>query len=391
LPLGWSSPLLSEVAHRESGHTPDIGVPEYWNGDIRWLSLADCDRLNNVFVSETTKSITKLGIENSSARLLPAGVVVLSRDAGVGQSAITACPIAVSQHFLAWECSEVLSSKFLYYWFQRLRPELERIAVGSTIKTIGLGYFDKLRVPLPPKQLQLGVSNALYALDVLSNEIKALSDAKGDYKRGLMQQLLTGQKRFPEFLSEKWGEVHLGSIFLERNEANRPDLPLLSVTGDRGLIPRDEVDKRDTSNPDKSKYKRVAIGDIAYNTMRMWQGVSALASMEGIISPAYTVAIPTDRISGRFAKHLFKYPPVINLFHRHSQGLVDDTLNLKFDRFAKIKLTIPRDVDEQERIAGVFDLVDREIALLAAQRAQVELYKRGLLSRLLSGELKVPA
>ena len=64
------------------------------------------------------------------------------------------------------------------------------------------------------------------------------------------------------------------------------------------MIPRDQLDKRDTSNPDKAKYKRVAVGDIAYNTMRMWQGVSALASLEGIVSPAYTVAVPTDKIHG---------------------------------------------------------------------------------------------
>jgi type I restriction enzyme S subunit len=163
------------------------------------------------------------------------------------------------------------------------------------------------------------------------------------------------------------------------------------VTADRGLIPRDQLSKRDTSNPDKSKYKRVTLGDIAYNTMRMWQGVSALSTLEGIVSPAYTVATPTDKISGHFAKHLFKYPPVVNLFHRHSQGLVDDTLNLKFDRFSKIKLAIPRDTDEQARIAGVLDVCDTEIKLLSTLGKEFEDYKRALLFRLFSSDVKVPA
>jgi type I restriction enzyme S subunit len=122
----------------------------------------------------------------------------------------------------------------------------------------------------------------------------------------------------------------------------------------------------------------------------MWQGVSALSTLEGIVSPAYTVAVPTDRITGDFAKHFFKYPPVVHLFHRHSQGLVDDTLNLKFERFAKIKLGIPKDTNEQAAIARVLNLCDSELDLIAAQRNQFEMYKRSLLFSLLSGSLRVP-
>ncbi len=276
---------------------------------------------------------------------------------------------------------------------QKLRRELLRRATGTSgsMKNIGKDSFLGIRVPQPPREVQDALGEAFKLFEETGLALECLVSVKRLFKRGLMQRLLTGQKRFPEFRGAKWDEVHLGDLFLDRNEASRPDLPLLSVTGGRGLIPRNELDRRDTSNPDKSKYKRVAIGDIAYNTMRMWQGVSALASLEGIVSPAYTVAIPTNGISGRFAKHLFKYPPVINLFHRHSQGLVDDTLNLKFDRFAKIKLDIPNDVSEQNRIADVLDLADAEIELLSALEEQFEAYKRGLLSRLLSGELKVTA
>jgi type I restriction enzyme S subunit len=246
-------------------------------------------------------------------------------------------------------------------------------------------------LPLPSLAQQQKIGAIVKAAETEATTVARIIDGKRTLKRGLMQQLLTGQKRFPEFRDRAWHEVHLGDVFNERNESNRPDLPLLSVTGDRGLIPRDQLDKRDTSNPDKAKYKRVAVGDIAYNTMRMWQGVSALASLEGIISPAYTVAIPTGKIDGRFAKHLFKFPPVVNLFHRHSQGLVDDTLNLKFDRFAKIKLTIPTDTTEQARIARVLDLFDSEIEQLEALRKLFEDRKRALLALLISGSLVVPS
>jgi type I restriction enzyme S subunit len=276
---------------------------------------------------------------------------------------------------------EILNERSHLFW---------RRAGSGGMPILPKASFAKTPIPWPDESTRNQVYKSLTCLTAARSKYTALIGAKRTIKRALMQQLLTGRKRFPEYRDSEWVEVHLGEIFEERIERNRPDLPLLSVTNDRGVIPRDELVKRDTSNPDKSKYKRVAVGDIAYNTMRMWQGVSALSSLEGIISPAYTVAVPTDRICGHFAKHLFKYPPVINLFHRYSQGLVDDTLNLKFDRFSKIKLKIPRSTGEQSRIGAVLDLCDAELDLIEAQRRQFESYKRGLLSRLLNGELEIP-
>jgi type I restriction enzyme, S subunit len=280
-------------------------------------------------------------------------------------------------------------NRFVYHVLQSstVQREIRDKTIGQAVQGINLAAVRGLSIPWLPKQIRRLVTRMLDDCDAARRLLDESIDAKRIFKRGLMQQLLTGQKRFPRFTDRSWAEVRLGSIFNERSEVNRPDLPLLSVTNDRGVIPRDELVKRDTSNPDKSKYKRVAVGDIAYNTMRMWQGVSAISSLEGIVSPAYTVAIPTNRIYGPYAKHLFKFPPVINLFHRHSQGLVDDTLNLKFDRFAKIKVTIPIDTLEQERIAGVLDVCEAEINMLETLREHYERYKRALLARLLNGDL----
>ena len=75
-----------------------------------------------------------------------------------------------------------------------------------------------------------------------------------------MQQLLTGKRRSEEFKGQDWQEVRLGKIFKERKETNRTDLPLLSITADRGVINRDELDKKDTSTEDKSKYKTDSSG-----------------------------------------------------------------------------------------------------------------------------------
>jgi len=188
----------------------------------------------------------------------------------------------------------------------------------------------------------------------------------------------------------EWRERYLGELFAERAETGRPDLPLLSITGDRGVIPRERVDRRENSNTDRSKYLRIAPGDIGYNTMRMWQGMSALSTMEGIVSPAYTICVPGPDIHGPFAAHLFKLPSMIHLFHRYSQGLVKDTLSLKFPQFGKIRVTIP-EIEEQRAIANVLSDVNREIELLNRLRDALNRRRGGVAALLLTGKLRLGA
>ena len=88
IPKNWDEVLLDKVAKRGSGHTPDKKYPEYWNGEIKWVSLADSSALDELYIEDTSAKITPQGIANSSAVLHPAGTVILSRDAGVGKSAI---------------------------------------------------------------------------------------------------------------------------------------------------------------------------------------------------------------------------------------------------------------------------------------------------------------
>lgn len=114
-----------------------------------------------------------------------------------------------------------------------------------------------------------------------------------------MQNLLTGKVRLKGFTNE-WKQVTLGNIFKERTEINCGNLQLLAITSSKGVIPRKELTLKDNSNDDKRKYKKICVGDLGYNTMRMWQGVCALSNYEGIVSPAYTILQPVDKIDAKF-------------------------------------------------------------------------------------------
>ncbi len=195
IPVGWEVELLDKCTIRGSGHTPNKQFAEYYNGGIKWISLADSKKLDDRFIDETKTEISKEGLKYSSAVLHQRGSVLLSRDAGIGKSAVMRIDMAVSQHFIVWRCMENLNNWFLYYLLQHFKPIFERVAIGSTIKTIGLGFFKKMKIPLPPINEQEKISRILYKVD---DKIDILKDKKSHYqtlKKGLMQKLLTGKIR----------------------------------------------------------------------------------------------------------------------------------------------------------------------------------------------------
>lgn len=194
IPKEWQYELLDRLANRGSGHTPNKSKAEYWNGGIKWISLADSNRLDRLYISDTSYEISQQGIQNSSAVLHPAGIVVLSRDAGIGKSAITTEPMAVSQHFMCWKCEDKMDNHFLYYWLQFNKRTFENIAMGSTILTIGLGYFKKLKIACPTElDEQKIIAEKLTQFDQYIFRLKEELMKKQSQKLGLMQDLLTGK------------------------------------------------------------------------------------------------------------------------------------------------------------------------------------------------------
>ena len=240
---------------------------------------------------------------------------------------------------------------------------------------------------LPPLPEQKAIAKVLSTADAAIHATEKLIAQKVLRKKWLMQQLLKGKKRLKGFEGE-WKEVPLSEMFSERNETKYFDLPLLSI-GQNGVYPQDESVKKDTSNEDKSKYKRICPGDIGYNTMRMWQGRSALSALEGIVSPAYTVVTPKKNADALFFSYLFKMPKMTNLFWRNSQGLVDDTLNCKFKDFSIVKVMLPQSKEEQTAIAQVLQSADNEISLLKTKAEKLREEKKGLMQKLLTGKVRL--
>lgn len=391
----WPCVKLDDVAKRGSGHTPDKKHPEYWNGDIKWVSLRDSEALDKVFIAETAASITSEGIANSSAVVHPAGTVILSRDAGVGKSAILASGMAVSQHFIAWQCGPKLDNVYLYYWLQHMKPEFERIAMGSTIKTIGLRYFQTLRIPLPPRAEQSGIAAALRHVDECVEALQALIAKKRDLKQAAMQQLLTGRRRLNGFRSQ-WSLKRVGD-FADCTAGGTPNTSAPEYwggqirwmnSGELNLKRVGEVAGRITGEGLRNSSAKiipagcVLIGLAGQGKTR---GTVAMNLVSLCTNQSIAAVLPNPGFVSEYLYHN------LDLRYDELRGLSTGDggrggLNLTIIRGVEVPFP---ELPEQSAIAEVLAEMDAEIARLQNRFDKMQRVKQAMMQQLLTGRIRL--
>ncbi len=201
IPEHWEVMKVKFVARMESGHTPSRSEPSNWVEDecsIPWVSLNDTKFLrDNDFIGDTAVKISEEGMRNSSAHLLPAGVVVFTRDATIGLTAITTCPAAVSQHIIAWVAGSQLTPRYLMQSFRVMQQYLESLTFGSTLKTIGMTDVRKLVTPVAPIIEQVAITEYLdretAKLDRLMEKVAAALEKLQEYRTALITAAVTGK------------------------------------------------------------------------------------------------------------------------------------------------------------------------------------------------------
>ena len=164
-PDGWSWTPLSSVARLESGHTPSRRHPEYWGGSVPWIGIRDATGNHGRVIHETIEYTNELGIENSSARVLPKDTVCLSRTASVGYVVVMGRPMSTSQDFVNWICSKKLNPHFLKYILLSEREALLIFAVGSVHQTIYFPEAKAFHICMPDRRTQDSIVEVLGALD----------------------------------------------------------------------------------------------------------------------------------------------------------------------------------------------------------------------------------
>ena len=251
--------------------------------------------------------------------------------------------------------------------FGKPHQDLAKSAQGKTIVHLYNQDISQVDIVIPKtKEEQRTLAYFVDKMDSMiirtEKELSKLQEVKKAYRSMLFPR--PGEKqprlRFKGF-TEDWTKKNLGECFTERPERSTNG-ELLSVTQSSGIKRFSEIGRHDNSNIASGNYKVVKCGDIAYNSMRMWQGANGWSPYDGIVSPAYTVIVPKENVSSLFFSFLFKKPEIIHLFRINSQGLTSDTWNLKFPAFSKIEVYCPNSFEEQNEIANFLMSIDTLIS-----------------------------
>ena len=194
--------------------------------------------------------------------------------------------------------------------------------------------------------------------------------------------------RFPEF-TDDWEQRKLGDLYTERNERGNGSLQILSVSIHTGVsdgeLDVDNLGKFVRRSEDKSTYKHVHSGDLIFNMMRAWQGAIGVAKTEGMISPAYISAIPSEDIYPPFMNYLLRRKDVINQINNLSYGVTDFRKRLYWNSFVQVNCKLPS-VEEQRNITDVFEKIDHLITLHQRKLDDIKLLKKSMLQKMFPAE-----
>ena len=190
-----------------------------------------------------------------------------------------------------------------------------------------------------------------------------------------------------------WKQYAFGDLYTERKESGNEDLPLLMVSIHSGVsdgeVDDAELPKKVKRIEDKSQYKKAISGDLVFNMMRAWQGAIGTVRTTGMVSPAYIVAEPNDKIYPLFMDYYARTPQMINQIDRQSYGVTDFRKRLYWDSFAPIGCTLPP-VEEQLKIAAILTTQDKVIELKEKRLAEKQRQKMYLMQQLLTGKKRLP-
>ena len=245
-----------------------------------------------------------------------------------------------------------------------------------------------IKIPLPPLDEQEKIAEILSTWDEAINLTINLIESKKQFKKALMQNLLTAKIRFPQFKGE-WKEIRLGNFLEEKSERNTKNIDLiLSVTNKFGFVTQVEYFDKSVASDNTANYKIVRKGNFAYNPSRINVGsIALLESYEiGILSPMYVVFECLKNLDNRFLKFWFQSHSFMGNLFKYLAGSVRESLN--FNDMKTISIKLPN-LKEQQKIAEVLTSCDNEINLLNLKLENLKKQKQGLMQKLLSGKVRI--
>ena len=411
IPVHWAMKRLKYLASLISkGTTPTtIGREILDQGEIRFIkgeNIVDnqIELKPEYYIDEETNQMLKRSqLKEDDLLFVIAGTI-----GKVGFVRTNHLPANTNQAISFIRLHKKELPEFIYYWLQS--DNIQKITwlevVQSAQPNLSMENLGNLYIPYPNIAEQAQIANFLNRkagqIDELIRSKERRIELLQEQRTALINQGVTKgldpnvemKPSEVEWIGEipvHWEVVRNKFIFQQIRDISYPNLPLLSI-GIKGIIPKSQTDQKDVSSVDKSLYKRVKIGDIAFNVMTVWKGGIGMSDYEGIVSPAYQVCRSVTKLVPKYFHYLFRTDLYKAIFDMASYQVVDQRHNLYYEHFKNISAICPS-FSEQAQIANFLDHKTQQIdELVATEHRKIELlkeYRQSLISEVVTGKIDV--
>ncbi len=406
LPDGWVRRPLGEIARVASGGTPDRAEPSYWGGDIPWVTTGEI-RFNTI--TDTTERITAAGLKNSSAKLFPAGTLLMAmygQGKTRGQVAKLGIEAATNQACAAINFHPGHDTEYFFHVLAWKYDLIRRLGNAGTQQNLNAGIIKEIEVRVPEADEQRRIARVLACWDeAITTTERLLTNSRGQ-KQALMRDVLVGRKRFGRFsvrngwqatphgrIPIDWSYPQIAAIAKECGYklGSREAFPVLSCTKHQGLVDSLRYFNKQVFSADTSSYKVVPRGCFVYATNHIDEGSIGYQDLyeHGLVSPMYTVFKAGDQVDDGYLFRLLKTEHYRQIFAAATNASVDRRGSLRWSEFRKLHVPIPP-MAEQRAIAELLALAESEIKVVSETLRSFRAQKEALMAQLLTGKRRLP-
>lgn len=411
VPSHWAVGPIKNAFHIVGGGTPKSDERLFWDGDIPWFTPVDLSDSGIARLGQSTRTITKDGLNSSNATLVPPGSVIVSTRAPIGSLGITTLPASTNQGCKSLIPKGQFFGELIAYVLLAAVPALRVRGKGSTFLELSGEELGSFRVPIPPLLEQRAIAAFLDRetgkIDALIEDQTRLIELLKEKRQAVISHAVTKglnpdapmKDSGIEWLGEvpsHWEVKRMAELFIEVAEPGSDELPVLSVSIHDG-VSDDEIAEEDrarkvTRSEDRSKYKRVRPNDLVYNMMRAWQGGFGTVEVEGAVSPAYVVASPKQPGPTKFIEWLLRTPTAVEEMRRRSKGVTDFRLRLYWDEFKDMQVAVPPASERESIVIAITEMVERWDAMADEVMSALDLLQErrsALISAAVTGKIDV--
>ncbi|SRR6266478_5178274 len=394
--VGWHRKQIGDVCEIVNGGTPKTGVPDYWDGQHPWITPAEMGKRLSPYVDNTERKITELGLQDSSAKMLPTSSVILSSRAPIGHLVINTVPMATNQGCKGLVPRNGLQAKFLYYYLASIVGLLNSLGTGATFKELSGQKLKEVPVPVPPLPEQKRI------VGILDEAFNGIATAKANAEKNLQNARALFDSHLQSVFSKRgdgWVEKTLGELCAKitdgehlRPKVTTSGVPFLSA---KDVLDRDVIftDSLFVSKADAIKFRKRCnpeMGDILIVSRGATVGRTCVVKTRRefcLLGSVILLKVGANS-SSHFIAYALKSPEIRNQLMAVSEASAQQAIYLR--DLKPLRIGCPSRT-EQETIVSRLNALSAETRRLESiyqqKLAALEALKKSLLHQAFSGQL----